>query len=61
MRIVQRFDRLDKLDKSAVTRHAYTSTTAPVEIIVWIYEASGGSLEDFILRFRVEGLQVTLV
>lgn len=38
-RIIQRFDKLDKLDTSTVTKHQYTSTTAPVQVLVRMHQA----------------------
>lgn len=40
VRIVQRFDKMDNLDTSTVTKHVYTSTTAPVQVLVRMHEAS---------------------
>ena len=38
-RIIQRFDKLDNLDTSTVTKHQYTSTTAPVRVLVRMHQA----------------------
>ncbi|KAK5215519.1 hypothetical protein LTR96_011283 [Exophiala xenobiotica] len=38
-RIVQRFDRLENMDPSPITKHRYTATTSPVNAFVRFHEA----------------------
>lgn len=38
VRMLQRFDKLECMDKSTVTKHQFTSTTAPVEVLVRLHD-----------------------
>jgi cytochrome P450 len=38
-RIVQRFDRVENMDPSPVTKHRFTATTSPVNAFVKLHEA----------------------
>jgi cytochrome P450 len=40
VRMLQRFDRVENMDKSTVVKHKYTSTTAPVQALVRLHSAS---------------------
>lgn len=40
VRLLQRFDKVENMDKSTVVKHKYTSTTAPVQALVRFHSAS---------------------
>lgn len=40
VRILQRYDRLENMDPSPITKHRYTSTTSPVNVLVRLHEAA---------------------
>lgn len=40
VRLLQRFDRVENMDKSTVVKHKYTSTTAPVQALLRFHSAS---------------------
>ncbi|KAJ5090478.1 hypothetical protein N7532_009162 [Penicillium argentinense] len=40
VRMLQRFDGVENMDKSTVVKHKYTSTTAPVQVLVRLHSAS---------------------
>jgi hypothetical protein len=40
VRMLQKYDRLENLDKSTITRQRYTSTTSPVQVLVRLHEAA---------------------
>jgi cytochrome P450 len=40
VRMLQRFDRVENMDMSTVVKHKYTSTTAPVQVLVRLHGSS---------------------
>ncbi|KAK6814149.1 hypothetical protein RU639_010061 [Aspergillus parasiticus] len=40
VRMLQRFDKVENMDKSTVVKHKYTTTTAPVQVLVRLHSTS---------------------
>jgi cytochrome P450 len=40
VRMLQRFDKVENMDKSTVLKHKYTTTTAPVQVLVRLHSTS---------------------
>jgi cytochrome P450 len=40
VRLLQRFDKVENLDTSTITRHKFTNTTSPVKVLIRLHEAT---------------------